>query len=335
MREQYFQLPVGSLGSARSVLLDSNISSRVEDLHRRQMNGGTLNASAPEMRKIRNLADEIPIDAVLITGLSALEAQLRRTPRQTDNASYNRRADAAAFYLSSGRDYLRSLLDGNAGLGLTIESAPGLEPLAPLEPLRRLMAVSYAALLNAVEIHLTHGGSAVQRVDAFRFFLERVLKASPSREGWVGFLLLGGTSASQQRARRLLKIDSRGDLFDKVWGATWDLWYTRMPTMVQQSIFKHRVKSPLTFVTDDEALVHVVEGLRAPFVFRTAREAEFIGDEPDFNLVLPSVRPMLEEYMARDGNRVITKSAGITGDAKRAAEYEIRRMERALAARTQ
>lgn len=332
MRERYFDLPAGSLTSARSVLLDSNISSRVENLHRRQQEGGKINSSTPEMTKLRNLADAIPADAVLITGLSALEAQLRRLPRETDDANYNRRADAASFYLSSGRDYLRSLLDGKYGRGLTIESAPGTAPLAPLDPLRRWMSVSYSALLKAVEIHLTYTGSAEEKVDAFRFFLERVLRASPCREGWVGFLLLGGLPESQQRARRLLKIDSRGNLLDSVWGATWDLWYTRMPTMVQQSIFSARVKSPLTFVTDDEALVDVVAGLRESIPIRNAMDAEFAADQPDFDVFLPGVRPLLEEYMARDGTRVITRSRGITRATMRGAQYQARQLERAIEA---
>ncbi|CAN5521913.1 hypothetical protein BH09ACT4_BH09ACT4_12550 [soil metagenome] len=332
MREHYFDLPVGGLTSARSVLLDSNISSRVEHLHRRQQAGRRIDPLAPEMIKLRNLADAIPADAVLITGLSALEAQLRRMPRETDNERYNSRADAAAFYLSSGRDYLRTLLAGDIGRGLTIESAPGTAALAPLDPLRRWMAVSYSALLKAVEIHLAHTGSAEEKVDAFRFFLERDLKASPSREGWVGFLLLGGLPESKQRARRLLKIDSRGNLFDNVWGATWDLWYTRMPTMVQQSIFQARVKTPLTFVTDDDALIQVVAGLRDSFPIRTALGTEFGADQPDFDMFVPGVRPLLAAYMARDGNRVITRSRGIARATMRGAQYEARQLERAIEA---
>jgi hypothetical protein len=192
------------------------------------------------------------------------------------------------------------------------------------------MAVSYSALLKAVEVHLSHTGSVEEKVDAFRFFLERILKASPSREGWVGFLLLGGMPESQQRARRLLKIDGKSNLFDSIWGATWDLWYTRMPTMVQQSIFSARVKTPLTFVTDDEALVQVVAGLRESFPIRNVLGTEFGADQPDFDELVPAVRPLVQGYMARDGNRVITSSRGITRATMRGAQYEARQLERAI-----
>src|SRR5690606_36118561 len=121
-------------------------------LHRRQAAGEPINTATPEMARLRNLADSIPEDAVLITGLSAAESEVRRFARAADSARYSSRADAAAFYLSAGRSYLSHLLAGGASGGLVIESAMDPAASTPLEPLRRWIVVPYAALLKAVVI---------------------------------------------------------------------------------------------------------------------------------------------------------------------------------------
>jgi hypothetical protein len=330
MRESYFQVPADSLTSAQSVLLDWNISARIEHLHRRQASAEPLNTSTPEMIRLRNLADSIPERAVLITGLGAAEPEVRRLPRGEDLDRHTSRADAASFYLSEGRSYLRSLLDGGASGGVSIKPAPDAPPPVSLDPLRRIIAVPYAALLKAVQIDLLSVGSAEQKVDEFRFFLEHVLKASPSREGWVGFLLLGGTPENRQRARRLLKLDSKGDVLEKVWGAAWDLMYTRMPIMVQLPVFHGRVQLPLTFVTDDSALLDAIDGLTGSVQFRNDRGIDLAGDEVDIDAVLPSVAATLRSYMARDGKRVALRSRGLTNSVMSRGVYEARRIERAL-----
>ncbi|EPR75370.1 hypothetical protein ADILRU_2326 [Leifsonia rubra CMS 76R] len=97
-------------------------------------------------------------------------------------------------------------------------------------------------------------------VDAYRFWLEHELKFAPSRESWLGFDFLGGIPTEAAKVRRLLKLDSSiGELSDRVWGASWDLFYTRMVRLVAQAPYKRVVPNPLVFVTDDSGLAAAMD----------------------------------------------------------------------------
>jgi hypothetical protein len=331
MREVFFELPANGLGSANSVLIDWNISSRIAALHKRQLESSPLNLSAVAMTRLRNLALSIPAEAQVISIFSAAEPEIRRLESIADPARYNTRADAASFYLTEGREYLIHLLDGGETGGLVIESE-----IMPVDGwvawLRSWFTVSYAALLQAVVIHNEAIADPEERVDRFRFWLEHELKVSASREAWIGLCLLAGVGETPGRVRRFLKLDGSGDIRDSVWGATWDLMYSRLPGMFALPAFRQYADPPAVFVTDDEALVQVLEHLSPAFGVENAVGLQITGGAIPIDLLDPRVHQTVRAYMDREKRRVLMRSEGMTPAVRSRAKYLARKAQSQLSA---
>ena len=97
------------------------------------------------------------------------------------------------------------------------------------------------------------------------FWLEHELEASPGREAWIGFKLLGGKGDVPAKAARLLKVASSKDITNSAWGPTWDLMYIRMPELMTLPPYRGQWPLPLAFVTDNSALVETLGGRIASF----------------------------------------------------------------------
>lgn len=318
MRREYLSIPAGALPSAGTVMLDWNISARIANIHRRQGRFEPLNLAAVEVDRLRSLVAAIPEGAEILGAFGAAEPETRRTYRVADVERYNERTDIASVYLSQVPDYLLHLLDGGESGGLLIESAPDEVPFAS-DVLRAWFMVSYAALLKAVVLHRGQSTSRADRVDQYRFWLERELKILPGRESWIGFKLLGGKGDQVGRAKRLLKIGGKNDLREAVWGATWDLMYTRIPGMMAAPPFIGNWPLPITFVTDDAALVDVLSGSSDPFVTNNAHGVVIGGESIDLSLLHDDVQSIVRSYINRERVRVLTESRGLTESAMRRA----------------
>jgi hypothetical protein len=332
MREKYFEMPPGLLTTAGTVMLDWNISARIANIHRRQAKFEQLNLSAIEMGRLRNLVSAIPPEAEILGAFGAAEPETRRTTGLPDVDRYNQRTDIASVYLSKVPDYLLHLLAGGVSGGLTIESEPDDVPYEP-KMLRSWFMVSYAALLKAVAIDRENGLSRVERVDRFRFWLEHELRVSASREAWIGFLLLAGVGDYADRARRLLKAGGSGDIRDSVWGATWDLMYTRIPAVMAQPAFRGEWKLPIVMVTDDSGLVDALTGIRTVYIVENAHSVGFSGDEVDVSALHDDVRLIVRSYMSRERERMMHHSRGMTRAVLKRAAYLARRSESEIASR--
>ena len=326
MRDRFLEMPPGGLAAAGTVMLDWNISARIANIHRRQAKFEKLNLNAVEMARMRNLVAAIPPEAEILGAFGAAEPETRRMRGDADVDRYNERTDIASVYLSRVPDYLLHLLDGGQSGGLFIESEPDDVPYQP-DALRSWFMVSYAALLKAVVIDRETGLSRVERTDRFRFWLEHELRVSASREAWIGFLLLAGTGDHADRARRLLKVAGSRDIRDSVWGATWDLMYSRIPAVMAQPAFRDEWKLPIVFVTDDSGLVDALSGTRTAFVVENALGVGFSGDEIDVTALHEDVRPLVRSYMTRERKRVMHHSRGMTSAVLSRAAYLARRSE--------
>ena len=326
MRDNYLDLPTGGLATAGTVMLDWNISARIANIHQRQAKFEKLNLNAAEMIRLRNLVATIPPGAEILGAFGAAEPETRRTRCVADVDRYNERTDIASVYLSQVPDYLLHLLDGGQSHGLLIESEPDDAPYQP-DALRSWFMVSYAALLKAIVIDREEGLSRTERLDRFRFWLEHELQVSASREAWIGFLLLAGTGDYPDRARRLLKVAGGRDIRDSVWGATWDLMYSRIPAVMTQPMFRKDWKLPIAFVTDDSGLIDALAGTRTAFVVENAHGVGFSGDEIDMTALHEDARPLIRSYMARERERVMLHSRGMTPAVLNRAAYLARRSE--------
>lgn len=331
MRDVFYQLPPAGLADSRSVLLDWNISSRLAALHRRQLEGSPVNLGEATAMRLRNLAFSIPPDAQVISVFSASEPEVRRLENLADPHRYNTRADAASFYLTEGREYLIHLLDGGQTGGLVIDSE-----VMPVDGwvawLRSWFMVSYAALLQAVVIHNEAIADPEERVDRYRFWLEHELKVSASREAWIGFCLLAGVGESPGRVRRFLKLDGSRDIRDSVWGATWDLMYSRLPGMFALPAFRQYADPPTVFVTDDEALVQVLEHLSPAFGVENAVGLQITGEAVLIDMLDPRVHQTVRTYMDREKRRVLMRSEGMTPAVRSRAKYLARKAQSRLSA---
>ena len=331
MRRAYLELPAGSLATAGTVMLDWNISARIANIHKRQLSFQQLNASAIEMDRLRSLVSAIPPGAEILSAFGAAEPETRRMQAVSDIDRYNQRTDIASVYLSQAPEYLLHLLDGGESGGLVIDSPPDDAPLKP-DVLRSWFMVSYAVLLKAVALEHEKGLSYVERVDQFRFWLEYELRVSASREAWIGFLLLAGVGDQADRARRILKVGKNVDICDSVWGATWDLMYTRIPTVLAQPAFRGTWRLPIAFVTDDTGLVDALASTRTVFTVENAHGIAFSGDEVDVTVLHEDVRPLVRSHIARQRERVLLHSQGMTTSILRRATYLARGLEREVEA---
>jgi len=330
MRRAYLELPTGSLATAGTVMLDWNISARIANIHKRQMSFERLNPGAVEMGRLRTLVRAIPVGADILSAFGAAEPETRRIQAVSDIDRYNQRTDIASFYLTRGSDYLLHLLDGGESGGLVLDSEPDDVPLEP-DALRSWFMVSYAVLLKVVVMERQKALSRVERIDRFRFWLEHELGVSASREAWIGFLLLAGMGDHPDKARRLLKVGKNSDARDSVWGATWDLMYTRFPSMLAQPMFRGAWNLPIAFVTDDSALVDALAGTKTAFITENRQGVMFSGDQMDATALHEDVRPIVRAYMAREGERVLNRSSGMTTQVLRRAAYLAQRLEGEIA----
>ncbi|WP_010203378.1 hypothetical protein [Salinibacterium sp. PAMC 21357] len=326
MRKAYLELPAGSLASAGTVMLDWNISARIANIHRRQLAFNSLNLDAAEMERLRGLVNDIPPGADILSAFGAAEPETRRVRTVSDVNRYNQRTDIASVYLSRAPDYLLHLLDGGESSGLVIESEPDGTPFMA-EALRSWFMVSYAVLLKAVAIDRKKLFSRVERIDEFRFWLEHELGVSASREAWIGFLLLAGTGEHPGRARRLLKTDKSGDPRDYAWGATWDLMYTRIPSLLAQPLFHGPWKLPIVFVTDDSGLVDALVSTNTVVTVENAHGVNVSGDSVDMNALHEDVWPVVRSHIARQREHVMLRSRGMTTQVLRRATYLARKLE--------
>lgn len=313
-RSTYFEIPLGGLPWAGTVMLDWNISARIENIHRRQARFEPLNLTSTEIQRLRRLVLAIPRGAAVLGAFAAAEPETRRAPQAHDVSRYNARTDVASVYLAQAPGYLLHLLDGGDSGGLVIDSVADDYPYEP-DPFRAWFMISYATFLKAASLHRERLNSRRERVERFATWLEHELRVSPGQEAWIGFKLLAGRGDQPGKAERLLKLGRPRGSADAVWGATWDLMYTRIPAMMTVPPLRGTWPLPILFVTDDAALVDVFDGRSSPFLVTNANGVTLDGGHVDLTLLHDDVQPIVRNYLKREKLRVLTRSPGVTDDA--------------------
>ncbi|GMA91939.1 hypothetical protein [Homoserinibacter gongjuensis] len=198
-------------------MLDWNISSRIEHIHRRQARFEPLNLNSAESERLRQLALGMRRGTVVMGAIAAAEAETRRTAGAYNVDRYNARTDVASVYLTQVPDYLLHLLSGGQSGGLVIGSEPDDIPYTP-DPFRAWFMISYATLLMAAKLYRDQSIARRERVERFASWLQSDLQLSPSHEAWVGFKLLAGRGDQPGKAARLLKLGRSRGLADALWG---------------------------------------------------------------------------------------------------------------------
>jgi hypothetical protein len=158
-------------------------------------------------------------------------------------------------------------------------------------------------------------------------WLEQELRLSPGAEAWIGLKLLAGSGDQPGKAERLLKLGRQRGTADAIWGATWDLMYTRIPTMVNVPPLLGTWPLPISFVTDDAALVDAFDGTNSPFLVTNAHGVTLGGGHVDLTLLHSDVQPIVRDYLKREMRRVLTTSPGLTDDSMNRAAHLARSLE--------
>lgn len=319
-RSTYFDIPRGGLAWAGTVMLDWNISARIENIHRRQARFEPLNLNSVEIERLRHLVLAVPRGAAILGAFAAAEPETRPTARAHDVDRYNTRTDVASVYLAQVPDYLMHLLDGGESGGLVIDSVADDIPYEP-DPFRAWFMISYATFLKAASLHREQLSSRRERVERFAMWLVHELRISPGQEAWIGFKLLAGRADQAGKAERLLKLGRPRGVADALWGATWDLMYTRIPGMMNIPPLRGTWPLPISFVTDDAALVDAFDGSCSPFLVTNANGVTLGGGHVDLTLLHDDAQPVVRDYLRREKLRVLTSSPGLTDESmNRAAE---------------
>jgi hypothetical protein len=103
--------------------------------------------------------------------------------------------------------------------------------------------------------------------------------------------------------------------------------YSRIPAVMAQPMFRKSWKLPIVFVTDDSGLVDALAGTRTAFIVENAHGVGFSGDEIDMTALHEDARPLIRSYMARERERVLLHSRGMTSAVLSRAAYLARRSE--------
>lgn len=234
--------------------------------------------------------------------------------RAHDVDRYNTRTDVTSVYLAQVPDYLLHLLDGGKSGGLVIDSVPDDDPYEP-DSFRAWFMISYATFLKAASLHRAQLNSRLERVERYVTWLEQELRIAPGQEAWIGFKLLAGRGDQPGKAQRLLKLGRSRGIADAIWGATWDLMYTRIPGMMAIPPLRGRWPLPISFVTDDAALVDAFDGSSSPFLVTNANGVTVGGGHLDLTLLHDEVQQIVRDYLKREKLRVLTASPGLTDDS--------------------
>jgi hypothetical protein len=103
-------------------------------------------------------------------------------------------------------------------------------------------------------------------VSEFFYWLNFDLKYRPSREIWLGLILLAGTNEARGQVRSLLKLDrptqDLGTRVKGIRGASWDTFYTRLISFTQDERLLPEVPRPAVLVTEDAMMARVFENTR-------------------------------------------------------------------------
>lgn len=317
-RIAFHYYPQASAYEARTFVLDWNVASRLTSVYE-----GTTFSSDPRIQaRLIDLDRRIPAGAKVIPGFAAAEPEARPT-RDSFDASrlYNRTAIAIAM-LEQGRGRMSDFLRGGIDPKQVVtprEMSAGRSG-DPLELARFWIWPTYSVLLKAVVLEKTIQDPD-ERVDQFEFWLNHTLEYRPSREIWLGMLLLAGTRKGKDLARSLLKLNlasSRTDRVADLWGGAWDVFYTRLPGFGADPNFLKEFGRPFVFVTDDTKLddaineVHLIDTVPTQSGVRLGREHMRLD-----GLIDPEHRPRVERALVNISRRITDRVKPPTGNALR------------------
>lgn len=335
-RSEFLYYPKENADTAKTFLLDWNVASRLVSLH----GGQRFTESSTTQERIRDLGRRFPSGGAAITGFAAAEPEVRPTPVGQDSERMVNRARIAVDMLEQGHDSFADFLDGSVDpssiVGIDTEpAAPGRAD----EFGEIFVRPTYAILLKALALKLG-GGASERMVDEYRFWLRAELEYRPTREVWLGMLLLAGSSKGRALVENMLKLGkavSPEQRFKDLWGAAWDITYTRLVAFSADRSMWPELPRPFVFVTDDAKLYEAFEDVALVGMTRTASGVPAGLDHLPFEgFVDESLQDVVESAMSslssvaaaekRSPNRIKSNAVSKAKSEARRLEGEISRL---------
>jgi len=254
-RKTFLFYPETAATTARSFCLDWNVAARLCSLYE-----GQTFIGSPEMRdRLLDLAARMTDQSAVIAGFAATEPEARPDMPATVVSRMTERAVVATAMLEQGHAQLSDFLDGTLDPKqvILVDRAPG--GVGRVDDLSEIwVQPGYVILLKALTLAAS-GKDPLASIDEFRFWLNFDFRYRPSREVWLGMLLIGGNGKGKALVENLLKTQrarTRAERIRDLWGASWDVFYTRLVGMTGDVL--PEFPRPVVFVSDDEKLIEAV-----------------------------------------------------------------------------
>lgn len=335
-RSEFLYYPKRSAAKAQTFLLDWNVASRLVSLH----GGQRFEGSPATQERILDLGSRFPSGGAAIAGFAAAEPEVRPKPGGQDPERMVNRARIAVEMLERGHDHFPGFLDGSVGPKSIVQVDSEPASRSRIDEFGDIFVrPTYAILLKALALKLG-GGSAESRVDRFRFWLRAELEYRPTREVWLGMLLLAGNSKGLALVENMLKLGKAltpDQRFKDIWGASWDIMYTRLVGFSADRGMWPELPRPFVFVTDDAKLYEAFEEVLLIGMARTATgvsagvdslRVEGLVEESLSHSVQEAMESLSEVAAAerRTSNRIKSHAVSKAKSEARRLEGEIRRL---------
>lgn len=308
--------------------LDWNIATKINSL----WNGNKFEGDPTARARLLDLADRFSDKCRVVGGFSAAEPETRPDGQPVNiERLYSRTANIIAM-LEQGSSLLPKFLDGAIDPKDVIHPYNGPKENDPLHGLDDMfIRPCYVVLMKAVILRAQENDVAT-RIRDYEFWLNHELKYRPSREIWLGMLLLAGNSNGLRLVSDVLKLGKKRTPEERVrdvWGATWDIFYTRITDASADPSILPGHKRPFVFVTDDQRLYEAIKNISL-IGFTPAHQGELGVDMLEYDKYIdPLYLPHVHDAQNKIHQRMLARKESnrrATSMAKRKARSEQKRL---------
>ena len=308
--------------------LDWNIATKINSL----WNGNKFEGDPTTRARLLDLADRFSDKCRVVGGFSAAEPETRPDGQSVNiERLYSRTANIIAM-LEQGSSLFPKFLDGVIDPKDVIHPYNGPKESDPLYGLDDMfIRPCYVVLMKAVILRAQENDVAT-RIRDYEFWLNHELKYRPSREIWLGMLLLAGNSNGLRLVSDILKLGKKRTPKERVrdvWGATWDIFYTRITDASADPSILPGHKRPFVFVTDDQRLYEAIKDI-ALVGFTPTHQGELGVDILEYDKYIdPLYLPHVHDAQNKIHQRMLTRKESnrhATTMAKSKARSEQRRL---------
>ncbi|MFE5836689.1 hypothetical protein [Arthrobacter sp. NPDC056493] len=278
------------------------------------------------------MAARIQPESAVLIGYAASEPEARPTGDPNDLDRQNYRMDVAQTFIRLGASGLQQIFDGSKDPTMIQISPHNEDRINPNQHAEQFLTASYCLLLKATSLWL----EGLRGLEGFRelaFFQKHELRFMPSREFLLGCGIFVGTGAHQQNCLTVLKLNklrSGSATVSNIWGAAWDLHYSRLIDFGKGNNPILQIRPPAVFVTEDNRLADVLAATRSIAV-GTMPDGQDIGyDGIHEEFFEPNQWVEVSAHLAIENDR-ISSGKGITVNAAATkSRYHIRHLQKRI-----